>query len=199
METSVPQARTTQPPPTLSDFFPPPPVEPIVVELPISPPVKHAMLELPMCPVVAETLHGFEFVPPPQKNELLKGLTQRHKKRQKVTSVPKVRTTLLPPCQLDFFPPPQGCQWAQNFLNSPPPQDCQTAQNGVNPYSMRAVTGAPMGKYPGYPCTTTKAGSGISDASLVHMLRPLSPMRVPEDDGGWDSAGDHPRTPFYMG
>ncbi|KAM9390649.1 uncharacterized protein ACWYII_034595 [Salvelinus alpinus] len=142
METSVPQARTTQPRPALSDFFPPPPVEPIVVELPISPPVKHAMFELPIAPVEAESLQRFE-----------------------------------------------GCQWAQHFLNSPPPQGCQTAQNGVNPYSMRA--GAPMGKYPGYPCTTTKAGSGISDAALVHMLRPLSPMCVPKDDGGWNSAGDH--------
>eukprot|EP00063_Salmo_salar_P030957 XP_014005792.1 PREDICTED: proline-rich extensin-like protein EPR1 [Salmo salar] len=196
VETSVPQARTTQPPPALSDFFPPvepivvelpiaPPVKPIVDEQPISPPVKHAMFELPICPVVAESLQRFEFVPPPQKNELLKGLTRQHKKRQKDTSVPKARTTLLPPCQFDFFPPPQGCQ---------------TAQNGVNPHSMRA--GAPMGKYPGYPCTTTKAGPGISDAALAHKLRPLSPMCVPGDDGGWDSAGDHmftPGTPFYMG
>ncbi|XP_042179919.1 proline-rich extensin-like protein EPR1 isoform X2 [Oncorhynchus tshawytscha] len=168
METSVPQARTTLPPPSLLDFFappttqrcqraqnffPPPQVEPIVVELPISSPVKPIVFDLPICSVEAESLQRFE-----------------------------------------------GCQGAQDFFDSPPPQGCQMALHGVNPYSMRA--GAPMSKYPGYPCTTTKAGPGISDASLVHMLRPLSPMLVPEDDGGWDSAGDHmstPGTPFYMG
>ena len=62
METSVPQARTTLPPPSLldyfappttqrcqrsQDFFPPPPVEPIVVEEPI-------------CSVEAESLQSFE-------------------------------------------------------------------------------------------------------------------------------------------
>ncbi|XP_036840372.1 proline-rich extensin-like protein EPR1 isoform X2 [Oncorhynchus mykiss] len=240
METSVPQARTTLPPPSLLDYFappttqrcqraldflPPPPVKPVVVELPISPPVKpimgelpisppmkHVMFELPIAPVEAESLQRFE------------GLTQRHKKRKTdmETSVPQARTTLPPPSLLDYFAPPttQRCQRSQDFFPPPPVEPivveepicsveaeslqsfegCQMAQHGVNPYSMRA--GAPMSKYPGYPCTTTKAGPGISDASLVHMLRPLSPMLVPEDDGGWDSAGDHmstPGTPFYMG
>ncbi|KAK6325254.1 hypothetical protein J4Q44_G00045960, partial [Coregonus suidteri] len=123
METSVPQARPTPPPPCLSDyfpsptpqrcqrnqdFFPPPPVKPIVVERPISPPVKPVMFELPIAPVVAESLQRFE------KNKQLKGLKQQHKKRQKdmETSVPQTKTTPPPPWLSDYFPPPQGGQGA---------------------------------------------------------------------------------------
>ncbi|XP_045075699.1 uncharacterized protein LOC123481100 [Coregonus clupeaformis] len=182
-------------------------------ELPISPPVKLIVAELPIAPIMKHVM--FE----------LKGLLKQHKKRQKdmETSVPQTKSTPPPPCLSDYFPPPQGCQRAQNWFDSPPPQGCQRAQNvfhspppqgfqrakdfldspppqgfqraqnGVNPYSVKA--GAPISKYSGYPGTTTKAGPGISDTALAHMLRPLSPMCVPEDDGEWDSGWDHMSTP----